>query len=157
MKKHIIFLFAFCILFTAIALGDPPKKAIVDFDANTGVLKATIPHDVDDVTSHYIEWVRFTIERKRTDPETGKEKTTKQELKLDYKRQTSKESHFVMMPVADILVGDRIIINANCSQFGWKTTKYVVPKPKPKEETAEEKEGEDESKEKEAETEETEE
>jgi hypothetical protein len=133
MKKSTLIALAFVLLLSSTALAHPPKKAECNFDLKKGIFTATIPHDVDQPTKHYIDSVKFTIERKRKDPESGKIKKQEQELKVEYKVQTSKDAHTIMIPIANVLVGDRIIMKANCSQFGWKTTKYTVPEPKPEE------------------------
>ncbi len=131
-KKLILSTLACILLLSSAALAHPPKKAECEFDLNTGILKATIPHDVDDTSKHYIDYVKITIERKRKDPESGKMKKQEQEMKVEYKVQTSKDTHTFMIPLANIIAGDRIIMKANCNKFGWKTTKYTVPEPKPK-------------------------
>lgn len=140
MKRFYCTTILLTMVLSATVFAHPPKNAKCSFDAKKNMFTAVIPHDVGKKTEkHYIDEVELTIERERMDKETGKKKTTKQELTLEYKKQTGGDAHYINVPMVNIQPGDKIHLKANCNVFGWRNTEFTVPEPK-KSESSDQKE-----------------
>ncbi len=87
--------------------ADPPKKILLNFNAETQKLKIEAIHPVKDVQKHFIDLIVIYV--------NGKEvKTIKPLAQSDLKGET------IELEVPQIVKGCEITVKAQCNEFGSK-------------------------------------
>lgn len=105
-----------CILgiFAGVAFAHPPSAINITFDAETKILRISIPHGVPDPQGdHYIDKVVVWL--------NGKEIIT-QLIASQY----SPQEQVVLYQLIDAKKGDKIDVYANCSKFGDRKASFEI-------------------------------
>jgi len=95
-------------------IAHPPSKIILEFNAETSILKVEMPHLVKDVTEHFIDRVEVKL--------NGKEI-----LKQALLTQQDLEKQTVIYQIHDAKSGDELEVTAHCNVFGKKKETLQIP------------------------------
>lgn len=90
-----------------------PKKVLIEYSKDSGILKISVPHSVKDVSAHYIETIRISVDDEEVNV-------------IDYTTQSSKASHEVDLEMPDLKSGSEIKVNAKCNKMGAKSATLKV-------------------------------
>lgn len=112
MKKSVLILLLATILSGAL-LAHAPKKVDLSFNSESKKLSIELPHKVKKVDSHYIESIKIEV--------NGEEFKV-----LEYKKQSSLESHSVELELPDAKKGDKITVSAKCNKMGAKSATLTI-------------------------------
>lgn len=108
------FLAIFIVVMLPMALlAHAPKKVNLAYNNESGILSVKVVHPVKNVEGHLIDIMVISV--------NGEEVK-----KLEYKAQSSLESHEAEIKLPDLKSGDVISVKANCNKLGSKTTKLEI-------------------------------
>jgi hypothetical protein len=104
-KKTLLFLLAGCFIFSGVAFAHPPKDIIMNFDPGTKVLTAAVMHDTKEPLKHYIKRVDVGLNGKNV-------------IKQNLSKQDNQTAQTVAYLIPEAKKGDKISVEAYCSQGG---------------------------------------
>lgn len=114
-RLQIILIGAMSVLFqTGILRAHPPDKIVLEFNAETSILKVVISHEVKDRAEHFTK----TIEVKLNGDEI---------LKQTFLTQQGLKQQTAVYQIHDAQSGDRLEVTAHCNIFGKKKETFQIP------------------------------
>jgi desulfoferrodoxin (superoxide reductase-like protein) len=105
---------SFLLLHSRAAVAHPPSKIVLEFNAETSILKVAMTHEVKDAAKHYIE----KIEIKLNDKEI---------LVQDFLTQQDTEEQTALYHIHDAKQGDTLEVTAHCNVFGKEKETLQIP------------------------------
>lgn len=113
MKKQNIMMLLGALLISFGAMAHAPKKVILKFNKEKGILEAAINHKVKNTDEHYIKEVVVYV----NDVEVKTQA---------FQEQTEKADEKVAITLENIKDGDVIKLTAKCNKLGKKSAKITV-------------------------------
>ncbi|NQT25446.1 hypothetical protein HQ585_08825 [candidate division KSB1 bacterium] len=98
----------------SVAIAHPPSKIILEFNAETSILKVEMPHKVKDASEHFINKVEIKL--------NGKEI-----VKQEFFTQKDTGKQMVMYQIHDAKSGDTLEVTAHCNVFSKKKETIQIP------------------------------
>ena len=115
MKRiRLLLILGFIFTQSAVLMAHPPSKIILEFNAETSILKIEMPHAVKEISEHFINKVEVKI--------NGKEI-----LKQEFLTQQDPEKQTVLYQIHDAKSGDKLEVTAHCNVFGKKKETLQIP------------------------------
>ena len=115
MKRLIcILIFGFMVMQNQVLLAHPPSKIILEFNAETSILKVEMVHAVKDGSKHFIHKVEVKL--------NGQEILTQELLS-----QQDTEKQTVTYLIRDAKSGDELEVTGYCNVFGKRKEMLQIP------------------------------